>query len=229
MPKTPTAFIAIGSGYHQAPGAKVQMSYHKELGKDGIKMKVLIVYAHPNPESFNAAVLEHIKRGLTETSHNFTVIDLYQEGFDPVLRFDAERKRRDLCQDPATEKYRELVRQADHLIFIYPIWWSGPPAILKGFIDRVFVSEFAYTYEGNLPKGLLKNKTAWVVYTADSPGWYISLIRCNTEWTTMKRAVLKFCGFGKIERLMFAGLKHSDRGKREKWLTDLYNRARTLG
>lgn len=191
-------------------------------------MKILIVYAHPNPASFNGAALEQVEQGLAEASHDVTIIDLYQENFDPVLRFNSDKKRRDLHLDPEMEKYRKLIGEADHLIFIYPIWWYGPPAILKGFIDRVFVSGFAYTYEANLPKGMLRNKTAWVIYTLDSPKWYISLFRLNTEWITMKNAVLKFCGFGKVERLMFPGLKHSDQTKREKWLSYLYNRAKNL-
>lgn len=193
-------------------------------------MKVLIIYAHPNPESFNNAILQRIIQGLEEVSHShdFSVIDLYKENFNPVLRFDSNKKRRDLHLDPETAYYRKLISEAEHVIFIYPIWWYGPPAILKGFIDRVFSSGFAYTYEGNLPKGLLKNKTAWVIYTIDSPKWYISLFRSNAEWIIMKKAVLKFCGFRKIERFMFSGFKNSKKQKREKWLNYLYNRAKSL-
>lgn len=191
-------------------------------------MNVLIVYTHPNQTSFNYAILQHVQRGLREAGHNIEVIDLYQENFDPVLRFDSERKRRDLYLDPETEKYRKLIKKANHIIFIYPIWWYSLPAILKGFIDRVFVLDFAYTYEGNIPKGLLKNKTAWLIYTIDSPKWYISIFRFNIEWITMKKAILKFCGFGKVERLMFSSLKKSDEQKREKWLDYLFKRAKNL-
>lgn len=192
-------------------------------------MNVLIIYAHPNHESFNWAILQQIKRGLDESENKVTLIDLYEERFDPVLKFDSYIKRRELHRDPETEKYRNLFTQAEHLIFIYPIWWYGPPAILKGFIDRVFASGFAYTYDSNLPKGLLKGKTAWVVYTIDSPKWYVKLFRLNIEWINMKNAVLKFCGFGKVERLMFSGLKRSNQKKREKWLQYLYIRGKKLG
>lgn len=191
-------------------------------------MNVLVIYAHPNHESFNWAILQQIQKGLNESGNTVTLIDLYQEQFDPVLKFDSTHKRRYLHQDPETERYRVLISQADHLIFIYPIWWYGLPAILKGFIDRVFASGFAYTYDGNLPKGLLKGKTAWVVYTIDSPKWYVTLFRLNIEWINMKNAILKFCGIGKVERLMFAGLKGSNLKKREKWLQNLYIRAKNL-
>lgn len=192
-------------------------------------MNVLIIYAHPNQESFNGAILAQVKKGLEETTNSVTIIDLYQEEFDPVLRFNSTNKGRYLHQDPETEKYRTLIHQADHLIFIYPIWWYGLPAILKGFIDRVFVSEFAYTYDDKLPKGLLKGKSAWAVYTIDSPKWYVTFFHRSMEWRNIKNAILKFCGFGKVERLMFAGLKESNRLRREKWLQYLYNRAKNLG
>lgn len=99
-------------------------------------MNVLIIYAHPNPSSFNGAILEHVQKGLEETNHSVTLLDLYKEQFDPVLVFNEEKKRRDLLNEEETKRYRELVQKADILLFIYPIWWWGMPAILKGFIDQ---------------------------------------------------------------------------------------------
>lgn len=191
-------------------------------------MNILIIYAHPNPDSFNSSILRSIKEGLDKTENQVEVLDLYKENFDPVLRFDAQNRRRDLYKDPYTEKYRNLISNTDHIIFIYPVWWYGMPAILKGFIDRVFVTDFAYKYEGGLPKGLLKGKSAWVVYTIDSPDFYVRLFRHNMEWRNIKDAILKFCGFGKVERLMFTGVKTSSSDKREKWLRYLYKRSLSL-
>ncbi len=192
-------------------------------------MKILIVYAHPNKKSFNHAELEHIKSGLDQSGeHTYQIVDLYEEQFNPVLTFNENKRRVDLVNDPEMKKYRDLVQEANHLIFIYPIWWYGPPAILKGFIDRVLVKGFAYTYEGFLPKGLLSGKTAWVVYTLDSPSWFVTFFRHQAEWMIMKRAILKFCGFRKIRRLMFAGLKNSSLKKRETWLNYLEQESKKL-
>ncbi|MDY0282524.1 MAG: NAD(P)H-dependent oxidoreductase [Salinivirgaceae bacterium] len=189
-------------------------------------MNVLIVYAHPNPQSFNAAILKEVERGLQEAGHTYTVIDLYKDNFDPVLVYNDKIRRRDLKNHPETAHYRELVRQADHLIFIFPVWWYGVPAILKGFFDRVFVSGFAYRYDGVVPKGLLKGKSAWVVYTIDSPGWYVRLVRRSAEWTVIRDAVLKFCGIRKAKRFMFAGVKRSSLKRRQRWLAYLYHQVR---
>ena len=71
----------------------------------------------------------------------------------------------------------------------------GMPAILKGFIDRIFVAGFAYKYEGALPKGLLKGKKAWVINTLDSPLWYAALLYRSADWIIMKRGVLRFVAF----------------------------------
>lgn len=189
-------------------------------------MRVLIIYAHPNPNSFNAAIRENVERGLRDGNQTYTVIDLYAEHFDPVLVFNDTVKRRDLHRDPEMARYRELVLQADHLIFIYPVWWYGVPAILKGFFDRVFASHFAYKYEGLLPVGLLKGKSASVVYTIDSPGWFVRLVRRNSEWTVIRRAILQFCGIRRVKRLIFAGVKTSSEKRREKWLHHVYIYAR---
>jgi NAD(P)H dehydrogenase (quinone) len=145
-------------------------------------MTTLIIYAHPNKDSLNHAILENVMKGLKEAKRKFELIDLYAEKFDPVLVIDHQHKPRDLVHDPYTEKYRKKIEQADQLIFIYPIWWYGVPAILKGFFDRVFVSGFAYQHKGIFPKGLLKNKSAWVIYTIDAPSLFIRLFRKNAEW-----------------------------------------------
>ncbi|KFN15821.1 NAD(P)H-dependent oxidoreductase [Bacillus pseudomycoides] len=191
-------------------------------------MNVLIIYAHPNPSSFNAAILEHVQKGLQETNHFVTLLDLYKEQFNPVLIFNEDKRRRDLVYEEETEKYRRLIKEADFFIFIYPIWWWGMPAILKGFIDRVFVTGFAYKYEGALPKGLLIGKKAWVINTLDSPLWYVALLYRSADWVIMKKGILRFCGIRQIKRSVFQSVKTSKAIKREKWLLEMQEKAKKL-
>ena len=191
-------------------------------------MNVLIIYAHPNPSSFNAAILEHVQKGLQETNHFVTLLDLYKEQFNPVLIFNEDMRRRDLVYEEETEKYRRLIKEADFFIFIYPIWWWGMPAILKGFIDRVFVTGFAYKYEGALPKGLLIGKKAWVINTLDSPLWYVALLYRSADWVIMKKGILRFCGIRQIKRSVFQSVKTSKAIKREKWLLEMQEKAKKL-
>lgn len=140
-------------------------------------MNIAVLYAYPNDNGYNHAILNSVMQGLEDNParHSVTVVDLYRENFDPVLRFDENHLRRNLNINPDTERCRRIITDADLLVFIYPIWWSGIPAILKGFIDRVFSKGFAYVYRGVLPKGLLKGKKAWIVTTNDTPGFYARL------------------------------------------------------
>jgi len=188
-------------------------------------MNALIIYAHPNPKSFNHAILTEMQRGLKDGNTTYEVIDLYKDNFNPNLVFNEDIKRSDLMNNVEVKRYQELIKKADHLIFIYPIWWYGTPAILKGFLDRVFISGFAYTNKGKLPKGLLGGKSAWAVYTIDSPSWFVRLFRRNIEWVVMRDAVLKYCGIRSVKRMMFAGVKSSNLKQREKWLKHIYTQA----
>ncbi|MDD5362541.1 MAG: NAD(P)H-dependent oxidoreductase [Ignavibacteria bacterium] len=188
-------------------------------------MNVLIIYAHPDNGSFNHAILERIKNGLVSVRCNYEIIDLYKDNFNPVLVFNSKIKRSDAVNDDVILHYQNLVKKADHLIFIYPVWWYGLPAILKGFFDRVFVSGFAYTNKGGLPQGLLKGKSAWAVYTIDSPSWFVRFFRNSMEWFVIKNAILKYCGIRDVKRLMFAGVKRSKLKERERWLDFLYRKA----
>ena len=95
-------------------------------------------------------------------------------------------------------------------------------------MDRVFVSGFAYANQGGLPRGLLGEKSAWVVYTIDSPSWFVRLFRNSIEWKVMKTAFLNYCGIRRVKRLMFAGVKGSDQARRNRWLDYIYRQARAL-
>jgi NAD(P)H dehydrogenase (quinone) len=90
------------------------------------------------------------------------------------------------------------------------------------------VSGFAFKYDGKLPKGLLKNKSAWVIYTIDSPSFYIRLFRNNAEWTVVRDAVLKFCGIKNIKRTRLTSVKHSTYETRQKWLQKIYQLSKKL-
>ncbi|MCI4128476.1 NAD(P)H-dependent oxidoreductase [Bacillus haynesii] len=185
-------------------------------------MQTAVIYAHPNPNSFNGAILHQVIRALEDGKHSYDVIDLYKDRFDPVLLFDEKKRRSDMKRDPETAEYRRIVKNADHLIFIYPLWWGGMPAIMKGFIDRVFAAGEAYTYQGKLPKGLLKARTATVYYTADAPSWYLRFWRRDADWVTVKDVMLRFCGVRRVRRLLFAGVKDSTEEKRTQWLDRVY-------
>jgi NAD(P)H dehydrogenase (quinone) len=128
-------------------------------------MKHLIVYTHPNPKSFNNAILNTIVGALKERGDEIKVSDLYEKEFNPVLSgqdfvsFGEGVTPADILTE------QELVTWADNIIFVYPIWWFDRPALLKGWIDRVFAHGFAFNEDENGFEGLMTGKTAAVYAT----------------------------------------------------------------
>jgi NAD(P)H dehydrogenase (quinone) len=120
-------------------------------------------------------------------------------------------------------KIQQDILQADHLVFVYPNWWPTFPALLKGFIDRVFLPNFAFKYheKGPLWDKLLKGKTARLIVTMDTPKWYYWLINRNVGHNAMKIGVLEFRGIKPVKISAFAPVKSSDDLKRKKWIAEV--------
>jgi NAD(P)H dehydrogenase (quinone) len=112
-------------------------------------MKVLVIRAHPLDESFNAAILAAALSGLHAAGHTTTLIDLEKDDFDPRLRADERRRYHDhQFIPPELARYVELIRSHDAMVFVFPTWCFGVPAILKGFFDRVFRPGVAFHIDG---------------------------------------------------------------------------------
>lgn len=184
-------------------------------------MNILIIYAYPNNNGFNSLILETVKKSISE-KNSFRVLDLYKDNFDPVLYFDKDKKRRDLQFEPETEKDRQDLIWADHLIFIFPIWWSSMPAILKGYIDKVFSSGFAYKFEGLMPTKLLKGKTATIITTHDTPNLYVKLF-LKDYGKILEKQTLDMVGIKTIKNMSMPFLRNSNSKKREKFIQKIAN------
>lgn len=121
-------------------------------------MRHLIIYAHPNENSLNHSVLKTVVENLEAQYHEIVIRDLYTNGFDPVLSLtDMQGQRMGKVSDDVKLE-QDYISWAEQITFIYPIWWTGLPAIMKGYIDRVFSYGFAYCYDQGIQKGLLKGK-----------------------------------------------------------------------
>ncbi|KAB2929914.1 MAG: NAD(P)H-dependent oxidoreductase [Candidatus Contendobacter sp.] len=162
-------------------------------------MNVLLVYAHPNPRSFNRAILEAADATLRERGHATRIHDLYQMHFRAAL--DGEDLLRNWRGDLPVDTRREqdAIRWARGLVFVYPIWWFGPPAILKGWIDRVFTRKFAFDFGPEGMRGLLTHERALIVNTLGGDEatyqrerWRELLARPIVE------GVLGACGIGNV-------------------------------
>ncbi|MEI5994531.1 NAD(P)H-dependent oxidoreductase [Candidatus Enterococcus mansonii] len=189
-------------------------------------MNVLIIYAYPNVTGYTHAILTSIQEG-TKQKNTVDIIDLYKENFDPVLVFNETKKRRNMKFEEETAIYREKILWADHIIFIFPIWWGGMPAILKGFIDKVFSKGFAYDYKGHLPIGLLKNTSAWIITTEDAPKWYKTFFQ-QDYGTVLKKQVLHMSGIKNVKHYSLSSLKNRSDKQRAAFLQKMFERSTSL-
>jgi NAD(P)H dehydrogenase (quinone) len=182
-------------------------------------MRALLIYAHPNHRSLNYAFFEAVQKGLQQNPafQLIDALDLYSEGFDPVLVFHENKRRRDMYKDPELEVYREKIKQADLLVFVYPIFWGRPPAMLLGFIDQVFAANFAYRHDSLLPEGLLAGKRAVCVSTMKGPRFYSRFFLHNAHQILMKKALFQFVGIRKVKLFEFGGMEKKN-GKQQKYL-----------
>ena len=128
-------------------------------------MKHLIIYAHPNPNSLNGQFKDTLVEHLQQDGQEIIVRDLYAVGFNPVLSLeDLAGQRKGLVADDVA-KEQEFITWSDSITFIYPIWWTGLPAMMKGYVDRVFSYGFAYSYTQGIQKGLLTGRNAVIINT----------------------------------------------------------------
>lgn len=160
-------------------------------------MKHLIIYSHLNPKSFTKAIVDEVERISTSRGDEFKIIDLYGDGFNPVLAFpDIEHMFMGKEAPDDVKSYQEMVSWADHLTIVYPLWWGQMPAMLKGFVDRVFANGYAFTYgEDGQPKGLLGNRTAQLFINTGSPEeYYESTGMYDAQRRVIDEGVFGFCG-----------------------------------
>ncbi|MBN2016732.1 MAG: NAD(P)H-dependent oxidoreductase [Candidatus Cloacimonetes bacterium] len=182
-------------------------------------MNVLIIYAHPYEGSFNKAILTNTIEGLNHAGHQYELIDLNGEGFNPVLtREELEKYPEGEYLDPMVGEYLTKIKAADHLVFIFPIWWGGVPAILKGFFDKVLLKKQTYDFKGKWPQGKLKGKSATVISTMNSPKIFYNLIGKAPIKHTVINGSLKLCGIKPVKWIEFSEVLSISQIKREGML-----------
>lgn len=189
-------------------------------------MKTLIIYTHPNHQSLNYAMMQQVIRGVHDNTANkeVQIIDLYADGFNPALVFNEHKLRRDMHLDPELQTYREQIKWADRIVFVYPIWWGRPPAMLLGFIDRIMASGFGYAYRKSgdwLPEGLLKGKSVVCISTMKGPAGYLQLWLNNSHKILMRRALFNYIGIRQVKFFEFGSME-SAKGKYAQNLDKIY-------
>ncbi len=181
--------------------------------------KILIINGHPDKESFCTALSKSYERGAKNTGATCKLIHLADLKFNPILHH-GYRMRTDWEPD-LMATFKEI-EAADHLVFVYPVWWANLPALLKGFIDRVFLPGYAFESKSDsfYYKKLLKGKTARLIVTMDAPVWYFNRFAGKPGITAMKKGTLEFCGVKPVKVTSFGMMKVCDAKRRDKMLAE---------
>ncbi len=186
-------------------------------------MNVLIVLAHPDPSSFNHALAAAAARASARNGHAVVFHDLHAEAFDPIL--PAGEFPRSASLPPSVEQHCRELAAADGIVVVHPNWWGQPPAILKGWIDRVLRPGVAYAFaEGDggegVPMGLLRARTAVVLNTSNTPADREREVFGDPLESIWKRCVFDLCGVKDVRRRTYGVVVTSTPEVRARWLAD---------
>ncbi len=157
--------------------------------------RVLLVYCHPNPESFTAAMRDRALAALASGGHDVRRTDLYADGFDPLMSCDERRNHKEPGVAPELERYADDLRWAQALVLVYPTWWSGQPAMLKGWFDRVWVAGVAWELPpgANVVRPLLRNIRRIVVVTGHGSSKLVNALEGEAGKRTVTRSLRAMC------------------------------------
>lgn len=182
--------------------------------------KVVIINGHPDRESFCHALQQKYKEGALEKGNEVEEITLSDMTFNPILLY-GYHKRIEL--EPDLLDAWKKIKEADHIVWLYPTWWGTIPALMKGFIDRILLPGLAYEYQEKspFPKKLLKGKTSEIISTMDTPVFYYKLVFKDIGGRMLRKNVGAFCGIKNIRKTYLATIKDSTPEKRETFLNKI--------
>lgn len=187
---------------------------------------LLLIYAHPRPKSFNAAIARTVRDALETEGARVAVHDLYRDGFYPVLACEPEA-------DGLTERYQQELRAASAYVVVHPNWYGQPPAILKGYLDKVFRELVTYQFPAGddgsgVPEGLLSGRAALVLNTSDTPPDREHAVFGDPLDGIWRDCVFGFSGVTDVHRHTFRPVAGSTDRQRRGWLEEAGALARDL-
>lgn len=187
-------------------------------------MKISVILAHPDPTSFNHAIANTTVETLRHNGHDVFFHDLYKENFDPLLPSGEIPK--DINLPSEIEQHCKEASEVDGFVIIHPNWWGMPPAILKGWVDRIMRPGVAYEFletdsgEG-IPIGLLNAKKAVVFNTSNTETEREKMTFLDPLETIWKNCIFDLCGVREFHRKMFNIIVTSTKKQRENWLDEV--------
>lgn len=178
---------------------------------------ITVILGHPDSTSLCGAIADRYAAAARAAGHQVRLFRLGEAEFDPVLRHGYQRRQE---LEPALVEIREAISWAQHLVFVYPIWWGSIPALLKGMFDRLFLPGYAFKYRKDSPwwDRLLTGRSAHAIVTMDTPPWYYRLIYTMPGHHQMKKTILEFCGIKPVRITSFGPVRQASEARMAQWL-----------
>ena len=179
--------------------------------------RVLVIVGHPSTDSFCAALADSYVETAIGAGQDVRVLYLGDLCFDPVLH---EGYNRIQPLEPDLLKAQVDITWAEHLVLVFPVWWGGVPALLKGFLDRILLPGFAFSSRKGkaFPETLLLGRSAYLLVTMDTPPWYYKWVYRMPALHQMRKTTLAFCGIKPVATLTFGPILDSTAKQRDNWL-----------
>ncbi len=179
--------------------------------------KILIINGHPNKDSFCNSIAEAYKKGAIASGNEVEILNIRELKFDINLELgytSVVKLEADLILA------QEKITWANHIVIIHPVWWGSVPALLKGFIDKVFTPGFAFKYRKNSPlwDKLLKGKSGDLIYTCDTPIWLYKYFFRAPSVNQIKKRTMQFSGISPVRVIGIAPIRNSTEEFRVNWL-----------
>jgi NAD(P)H dehydrogenase (quinone) len=178
---------------------------------------ILVVLGHPANTSYCAALADAYVQAAQAAGHTVRMLRLADLRFDAILH-GSNPHHQDL--EPDLRAAQQSILWAHHIAWVFPVWWGGVPALLKGFLDRAFSSGYAFKFERGspYPLPLLKGRSADLLVVMDTPPWYYRWVYRMPAIHMMKKTTLEFCGIRVEKTLMLGPVMHSTPARRTAWL-----------
>ncbi len=191
-----------------------------------MEKKILVILGQPQRQSYGGALATAYVEGAREVGAEVHELCVGELKFNVC----AAGSKGDPEDEAEIKTMQEAIRWADHLVFVYPIWWGTIPAILKGFIERVFLPGFAVNFRKNSPlwDKLLTGRSARLIVTLNTPSWIYRWYFGRPGHNTMKKTILQFCGIKPVRITEVGPMKNSTEARRKQWLEQVRALGRAL-
>ena len=195
-------------------------------------MRVLVIFAHPLGDSYAATLRDTVVAALEAGAHSVDLCDLYQEDFDPILSAQEWRDYENTSENTrAVSRHVERLRHAEGIIFVFPSWWYGMPAILKGYFDRVWLPGVAFEFGPQAIRPLLMSiRMFGVVTTTGAPEWFTRIYMGNPSRKVLMRGLARLVVAPRAERFWLAlyGMENATDAKRTEFIEQVRKRVSNI-